>query len=228
MNKQKLTMHEDDQEEGLLIPQGQKYLPFMLKEDTVTYQTISFVLDDSIKQPAYYTPLLETIYRAGEDDTVVLRIDSPGGSVDGAIAIIDALENTAADVHCYVSGLCASAATLIALSCPNIAVSSRSRWMVHAASWASAGKSAEILSHSLFLEDQIKTLMQECYTGFLTAKELEEVLIGRDLYFRSAEVQDRIEKRMQHLQKQQKAKQKQEKLLAKSASKPKQDLFPTS
>ena len=206
--KVKSSREEDEEQEGLIIPQGNKYHPFMMKEQQQTFSTIHFVLDGAIKQPEYYTPLLEAIYHAEPDDTVVLRIDSYGGSVDGALAIIDALENTAAEVHCYVSGMCASAATIIALSCPNISVSPRSRWMVHHASMGSAGKLGEIISHMQFVDQHIRSIMKECYEGFLTPKEIEEVFIGKDIYMTAEEVDTRLRKRVALLNKRAKAKNK--------------------
>ncbi|MDV7392677.1 ATP-dependent Clp protease proteolytic subunit, partial [Arthrospira platensis SPKY1] len=133
--KTKQTKDEDDLDFPFL--QGDRHISFMLKEQTHTQRLISFVLDQEIKEPSYYRPLLENIYQANEGDAVIMRIDSYGGSVDGALAIIDAIENTDADVHCYVSGMAASAATIIALSCPSISVSKRARFMIHNASFGS-------------------------------------------------------------------------------------------
>lgn len=197
----KINQTKDEDNPDIPFLQEDKHISFVLKEQTYTQRIISFVLDQEIKDPSYYRPLLENIYQANEGDSVIMRIDSYGGSVDGALAIIDAIENTDANVHCYVSGMAASAATIIALSCPNVSVSKRARFMIHNASFGSLGKVGDVINHTQFVDQQIKSLMTECYSGFLSAQELAEVFLGRDIYMSAPEIEQRLEKRFKYLEK---------------------------
>jgi len=207
---------EDEDEDNFPFQGNNKHLSFFTRQQVQSRKAINFILDEEIKAPDYYRPLLETIYTADEADTVILRIDSYGGHVDGALAIVDALENTDAQVHCYVSGMCASAATIIALSCPSLSVSPRSRWMIHQGSFGSGGKVGDVMNHTLFVDQHLKSIMAECYGGFLSTQELNEVFMGRDIYMQYDEVMQRLEKRRKYLDKLERQAKKQDKVRSKS------------
>lgn len=69
--------------------------------------------------------------QAIDADTVNVRISSPGGSVFEALAMYASLKNLEAKVNCIIDGLCASAATVVAMAGDEIATAPGSMWMVH-------------------------------------------------------------------------------------------------
>ncbi len=69
--------------------------------------------------------------QAVDADTVNVRISSPGGSVFEALAIYASLKNFEAKINCIIDGLCASAATVIAMAGDTITTAPGSMWMVH-------------------------------------------------------------------------------------------------
>lgn len=64
-------------------------------------------------------------------DKMTLRINSPGGHLLDAFAIIDKISASSMEIEAEIFGLCASAATIIALSCKKVRMSAHSQFMVH-------------------------------------------------------------------------------------------------
>lgn len=72
---------------------------------------------------------------------IVLNISSPGGNVDDALAIKDMLLNTGSPITAKVSGLTASAATIIMMCAGTIEMSEDSMILIHCAStWGGGNK----------------------------------------------------------------------------------------
>lgn len=82
--------------------------------------------------------------QAIDASTVNVRISSPGGSVFEALAIYASLKNFEAKINCIIDGLCASAATVIAMAGDEITTAPGSMWMVHDALGAVYGNAADM------------------------------------------------------------------------------------
>lgn len=82
--------------------------------------------------------------QAIDADTVNVRISSPGGSVFEALAMYASLKNLEATVNCVIDGLCASAATVIAMAGDTITTAPGSMWMVHDASGTVFGNASDM------------------------------------------------------------------------------------
>jgi ATP-dependent protease ClpP protease subunit len=190
----RVARNDDDEEDSEVnIRSNSQYLPYY--ESTKTNRCIKIPLDENIREAKYYRTVLQGIESLGEGDVVLLNINSYGGQLDGAIAIINAIENTDADVHASIEGVAASAASLIALAAPSISVSPYATMMVHSATFGAFGKQSDVISHASFVDKQVRTLMHSVYRDFLTEKELEEVIMGRELWFDAEEIVRRLELR---------------------------------
>lgn len=202
-----LTRNDDDDDDSEVnIRTNSQYLPYF--ESTRVNRCIKVHLDENIKEPRYYRTVLQGIDSLGEGDVVLLSINSYGGQLDGAIAIINAIQNTDADVHASIEGVAASAASLIALAAPSISVSPYATMMVHSATFGAFGKQSDVISHASFVDKQVRGLMNSVYKDFLTDKELEEVIMGKELWFDAEEIVRRLELRNELQQKRAKADQK--------------------
>lgn len=82
--------------------------------------------------------------QAIDADTVNVRISSPGGSVFEALAMHASLRNLEARVNVIVDGLCASAATVVAMAGDDITTAPGSMWMVHDASGTVFGNASDM------------------------------------------------------------------------------------
>lgn len=206
-NKVYVTRNDDDDDDNEVnIRTNSQYLPYF--ESTRVNRCIKVHLDENIKEPRYYRTVLQGIDSLGEGDVVLLSINSYGGQLDGAIAIINAIQNTDADVHASIEGVAASAASLIALAAPSISVSPYATMMVHSATFGAFGKQSDVISHASFVDKQVRGLMNSVYKDFLTDKELEEVIMGKELWFDAEEIVRRLELRNELQQKRAKAEEK--------------------
>ena len=190
MNNQDIDDNEDNESFG-------EYLGYF--EQRQHASKITLILDEQIRMPSYYRGALHRIRNAEEGDYVEVIISSYGGSLDGAISIINALEQTDAQVAAVIDGIAASAASLIALSCSNIQVSSRASMMLHSGSFATMGKQAEVVSHAVFEDARAKKVTIEAYSGFLTEKELQELFMGKDFWMNADEIIKRLKAKAKYL-----------------------------
>jgi ATP-dependent protease ClpP protease subunit len=199
---------DDEDDSPRNIRQGASiYLPYY--ESSKVNRCIKVPLDEMIREAKYYRNVLQGIDSLGEGDLMLLNVNSYGGHLDGAIAIINAMEMTDADVHCNIEGVAASAASLIALAAPSLSVSPYATMMVHSATFGAFGKQSDVISHASFVDKQVKTLMHSVYQDFLTVKELEEVLMGKEMWFDAEEIVRRLEVRAELQEKRAKAEMKQ-------------------
>jgi ATP-dependent protease ClpP protease subunit len=213
----KVARNDDEDEEGEVnIRTNSQYLPYF--ESTRTDRCIKIFLDENIREAKYYRTVLQGIESLSEGDVVLMKINSYGGQLDGAIAIINAIENTQADVHAEIDGVAASAASLIALASPSISVSPYATMMVHSATFGAFGKQSDVISHASFVDKQVRTLMGSVYKDFLSDKELEEVIMGKELWFDSEEIVRRLELRAELQEKRAKAEAKSSKPVQKARS----------
>ena len=188
-------------------------------EQVATARKVTVFLDEQIQDPEYYRPMLYKIQNLGQNDEIEIIVNTPGGRLDSAISIINAIQMTDANVVGVLDNQAHSAGSLILLSCPNILVAPNSSMMLHSYSMDLVGKSQEIMANAAFNDTQIKKMMAEVYLGFLTEKELGQLFNGTDFWMNSEEVVERLQARNKTLQKiQKKAEQEQKQ---KQAPKPK-------
>lgn len=78
---------------------------------------------------------------AGEE--VLVRINSPGGSITDGIAIHNELRRRPGAIA-SVDGLCASIATVIALGAARVTMADGAMWMIHNAQWFAEGDAGDL------------------------------------------------------------------------------------
>lgn len=193
MNKTTVKRNSDDEEENVGSNIQHIHLPYF--ESSQTSRCIKAYLDENIKEAKYYRNWIQSVESLSENDLVYLSVNSYGGYLDGAIAIINAMQSTDANVHVCIDGVAASAASLIALAAPSVAVSPYASMMIHAATFGAFGKQSDVISHASFVDKQVKGLMHDIYKDFLTEEEFQEVIVGREIWFDSEEIIARLKRR---------------------------------
>ena len=184
----------DDEDDDIFNPLlASQHLPYF--QSTQTLRCIKAYIDEEVKSAKYYRNLIQTIDTLGQDDSVYISINTYGGHLDGAIALINAMQNTDANVHCHIDGVAASAGSLIALASPSVSVSPYASMMIHAASFGAYGKQSDVISHASFVDKQVKGLMNDIYKDFLTDKEITEIIMGKEMWFNAEEIIERLERR---------------------------------
>lgn len=178
---------------------------------TKSLTKLTLYLDEPIRESRYYRPFIEHISQLGEEDYCEIKIDSPGGSLAGAIALINAIRSSSATCHCIIMGQCSSAASLIALECPSVEVRPHAYMMIHSAAFGSQGKQENVENHVGFMSPKIREIMQSTYKDFLTAPEIEDINKGVELWLDTDKVESRLQQRQKTQQKRLKEQQKAQK-----------------
>ena len=111
--------------------------------------------------------------RAIKGGTIHLRINSPGGDVFAAQAIVAAIRDTKAAVIAHVDGFAASAATVIATAADQIEISDGALYMIHCG-WTMAIGNASDMRATADLLDKVDATIVSQYAA-RTGKSAEEV-----------------------------------------------------
>lgn len=152
-------------------------------------------LDGEIEEPARYRELISLLVNAGENDKIHLFINSNGGHLDTAGAIISGILSSQAEVTAFLMGATHSAASLISMYCHAVHVYDTAYMMIHTASFGSSGNTPTVKAHTDFTIKQCEKLMEDAYEGFLTSDEIKKVLNGIEIWFNSDEIKPRLKKR---------------------------------
>ncbi len=152
-----------------------------------------------IDEPRDYNELYHlAIYNLTSKDTLHLHLNTPGGRIDAALQICDALKRTKAKVIVYLSGSTYSAGTLITMCADELYVAEYTDFMVHTYSTEVSGKGHEMKSRQEFSDKETSLLIHTMYKHFLTEEEIEKVIEGKDFWFNKCEVLERWERKVKH------------------------------
>lgn len=145
-------------------------------------------LTDGIEEPAHYNELCHTLRAADRGDTVTLHLNTPGGMVDSAFMLIDAIKASKAKITGCLSGTVASAGTMIALACDKLEVADHTSFMIHNYSAGMVGKGHEMKARQEFMDSSLNEAFKAFYLGFLSEEETKAIIDGKDLWIGKEEV----------------------------------------
>ena len=148
-------------------------------------------LTEVIEEPSYYNELCYRLLAAEPHETFYLHINTPGGIIDSTTMLIDAIRQSPAKVIAYLTGTVASAGTMITMVCDDIIVAPHTSFMIHNYSSGLRGKGHELKAQQAHTDEALNAAFSEFYAGFLTTKEMREVIDGKDLWMCASEVTDR-------------------------------------
>jgi ATP-dependent protease ClpP protease subunit len=103
------------------------------------------------------------------------------------------------DVSVTVIGAAYSAASMLACMAPECYIAESAEFMLHTAHYGSIGTVPNVKGQTDFATRQINKLLDTCYKGFLTDKELEELKNGKEFWFDAEEAGKRMSKRYKYL-----------------------------
>lgn len=131
----------------------------------------------------------------GEIAELIVRINSPGGSVFDGVAIYNILKEQKAHVHVQIDGMALSIASVIALSGNTIAIAENAFMMIHNP-WTLAVGDADELRKLAGTLDKLKESLVDTYAGHtgLPTSEIQQMM-DEETWFRGAEA---IEKGFAH------------------------------
>lgn len=171
-------------------------VPVLVDEDK---KIIDAYLTNAIEEPYIYNELCYLLRSTDADYTVNLHINCPGGIIDSAFMIAQAIKESKATVVANLSGTVASAGTLLALTCDELKLTPHLSFMIHNYSGGMAGKGHEMKARQKFTDDHLNAAFMHFYSGFLSEEEMEKVIEGTDLWMNTEEVAKRWKSRVAYL-----------------------------
>lgn len=171
-------------------------VPIVVNEKT---KTIDMYVTGTIEEPYIYNEMCYLLNTASEDTTINLHINTPGGIVDSAFMIANAISNSKAKVVGYLTGTVASAGTIISMACEELNATPHLSFMVHNYSGGVQGKGHEMKARQKFTDDHLNTAFKQFYSGFLTEDEMDKVIEGADMWMGTSEVNERWANRVEYL-----------------------------
>lgn len=204
MNKLLTKRADMDEDDGEFLG-GKNALGYFMKQKVATQYTVT--IDEPFISPSYYRGVVSMLMGATEDDSVIFLINSPGGQLNGLLALVEGVKMTDAATIAVLVGECASAASMFALHCDTIYVSDNATMLCHNISYGTGGKGSDILSHVQHVSKTSEKLLRKTYEHFLTPKEIDEMINGREIYLDSDEIKTRLEAKQLALEEAEKAEQ---------------------
>lgn len=159
----------------------------------ITSKVYEYYLDYGLDDFDVARPLCTLLRGAEEQDTVIIRINCPGGRFDIAAQIMNAIRECRGGVIGVIEQECASAATMIFLACSSWQVQPFGEMMIHNVSYGTVGKGHEVASRVRFNESMFDKVVKVIYEGFLSEEEIENVIRGQDIYLTQEEILDRLD-----------------------------------
>jgi len=154
--------------------------------------------DEDIGSPAKYRDLINLLYTCTDDHEFNFFMNTSGGAMSSAIAIIEAIKATDGKVRAIIVGECHSAGSIIALNCHEIVVSDSAMMLCHTASYGTGGNTHNVKIHSDFSSKYVNKLLDDTYTGFVSSSEMIDLKKGIEVWFDSEEIGKRLESRLKH------------------------------
>lgn len=117
---------------------------------------------------------------------IKLRINSYGGSVFAGMAILDTIRSLKSDVHTYIDGAAASAATIISIAGKKRFIGKNSLMLIHQLSAGTYGKFSE-MEDDMENNRRIMKMIKDIYKQYtkVPMKQIDDIL-KHDIWFDSA------------------------------------------
>lgn len=143
---------------------------------------------DGIGEPFDYAELYHTLRQLKAYETVTLYVNTPGGMIDSAFMVIDAMKTSEATITARLTGTVASAGTMLALAADELIVADHTSFMIHNYSAGMMGKGHEMKARQEFTDKSLNEAFKAFYNGFLTSAEMDEVIDGKDMWMGKDEI----------------------------------------
>lgn len=174
-----------------------KVIPFFQPNKTFTTEfrgvRYDYYLTGSIGDPEEYLDLCNILRSATAQDEVIIRFNTPGGQVRTGNMIINAIQESEANVIGFIESDCGSMGTYVFLACHTWGVSESAEFFAHTCTSGSYGKEHETYEQAMFLRKQQHKQMRKRYANFLTPEEIEKVISGSDVYLDADDIMERLE-----------------------------------
>ena len=144
-------------------------------------------LIEEIGAPNEYAREFEILRQARKTDKVIVTINTPGGRLDTAVHLIDAIEQSKGQVTARLAGDGFSAGSLIFLSTKNKQVGRFGSLMLHRESGGIVGKGSDTEKQMEYQKKYMNEVYHAIYSKYLNERDMERLMEGVDLWYSANE-----------------------------------------
>lgn len=130
---------------------------------------------------------IEEIKNIQNDTPVLLRINSPGGSVIDGLAIYDAISRMPQKVTARIEGIAASMASVIALAADEIVMSENSLYMIHNVWGGEVGESGDLRKAADLMDKMGERLVSIYMSKTGKSEDVIRSWMNKETWFNSQE-----------------------------------------
>lgn len=178
---------DDELEEGLEGPVLQVFTNQKVATEYSVY------LSQPVVQPAAYDEICHLLRQVGPDDKIKLYINTPGGALTSGLALIQAMRESKATITTILNPQAFSMGALLFLCGDEKVAPPNSLLMFHHYSGGgNNGKGNEQIAELNAVSAWFEEAMHDICEPFLSKKEIRDVLQGKDLWLRGAEINRRL------------------------------------
>ena len=150
-------------------------------------------LNEEITSCDNYNNFISILMNAHDYDEIHIHINNFGGSLHTTIQIIQAMKLCKATIITYLDGVAMSAASLIFLSGNSLVFHDFSIMLCHSPqSSKGSNKLVDLCDNIIFELDIFTKFYKDIYTGFLTKKEINNVMNGKEMYLAGNDIRKRV------------------------------------
>lgn len=188
MNNKKRSSHDNDE--------TQEFSCNFIPDKSGTY---IIEIDGAIHSPKQFSTAVHILGMAKEDDSIEVRItDCPGGSIGATDGFLHAIRKCQAHIHMVAAGGVHSMGSMILLEADSFELAGGFNSLIHCGSGGSYGNMNEVRVQNKFDEEFYVRKFKEAYEAFLTPKELNDMLEGKDIWLDAQGWVERAERRAIH------------------------------
>lgn len=178
---------------AVMIPSEQKQ-PFTYYESSMSLKMHHIYLSEGIDEPEKYVEMIHRIKSANPGEVIYIYLNTPGGRLDTAIQIINAMRVSQAKIVTVVEAEAHSAGTMIFLCGDEFIVHDNCSMMFHNFSGGTYGKGNEMKLQIDATTRWFNKLAKDIYYPFLSHQEIDNMIDGKDIWMESEEIRKRLKK----------------------------------
>lgn len=164
----------------------------VVQRETFFSNVFTINLDREIGSPNEYRSAFHILRQASQYDVINVVLNTEGGFVNTTMQFVNYLLNTPARTMAEVHSAY-SAGAIVALACDEVYVARFGSMMIHSLTTESFGKTHELDQHLHFINKYSHEIIRKAFIDFLTPKEIQSVIKGKDIWLYEEEIQKRLE-----------------------------------
>ena len=201
-----MNKHNNNDPTALLVPDQKP--PYAYYESAMAIKIHHFYLSQSIEDPEKYIEMIHRIKTSNPGEVIYIYLNTPGGRLDTAIQLINAMRVSQAKIITVIEAESHSAGTLIFLCGDEFIVHDNCSMMFHNFSGGTFGKGNEMKLQIDATTRWFNKLAKDIYYPFLSHVEIDDMLTGKDIWMESEEIRKRLKKMVKILTQDRKKKEK--------------------